>query len=183
MSLVPEALTDLVATQRNRPLSVAVTAFALFLPASLTIFLSDPVLFTTLGLNGVILLAIAVSLPIVMLCFGIWYTPLTALLKTQHLVQGRETQDQDVAQAVNKEDPLEWPCLLTGSWTATLVLYGIAALSYAHPLRVGATYLLTSAILLGLWLVLFIASAIFSIWVRRKWTAMIQRAHPAVGKQ
>ncbi len=183
MSLVPEALTDLVATQRNRPLSVAVTAFALFLPASLTIFLSDPVLFTTLGLNGVILLAIAVSLPIVMLCFGIWYTPLTTLLKAQQLVQGRETQDQDVAQAVNKEDPLEWPCLLTGSWTATLVLYGIAAFAYAHPLRVGATYLLTAAILSGLWILLFISSAIFSIWVRKKWIAMIQRAQASLTKQ
>jgi len=170
-------LADLIATQRNRPLSVAVTAFALFLPASLTIFLSNPMLFVMLGLNGVILLSMAISLPIIMLCFGIWYTPLSAVLRLQRLVQDKEIRDQDVAEAVSREDPLEWPCLLTGSWTATLVLYGIAARAYTHPLRIGATFLLTAAILFGAWLLAFIASAAFTMWVRRKWAALARASH------
>ena len=59
-----------------------------------------------------------------------------------------------------------------GSWTANLVLYGIAFLAYFHPLRIGATFLLTAAILLAVWFVLFLAGMVFYVWVHRKWTAL-----------
>ena len=172
-----EMLSDLIATQRSRPLSVAVTVFALFVPASLTIFLSDPALFSSLGLNGVILLSLGISVPIVMLCYGLWYTPLSALWKAQRLFQGQAEPEDDLAKTLNAEDPLEWPCLLAGGWTANLVLYAIAAIAYTHPLRIGATFLLTAAILVVLWLVLGIASTVFYSAAERRWKPSSKRTN------
>ena len=166
--MITDSFADLISTQRSRPLSIAVTVLALFVPGSLTLFLSNPDLYTRLGLNGVILFSIAISLPIVMLCFGIWYTPLSAILKAQRLVGGGPAPETDLARILSADDPLEWPCLLAGAWTANLILYLIAALAWSHPLRVGATFLLTAVILLGVWFLLFLASAGFYLWAERR---------------
>lgn len=179
--MIPDALTQLISTQRSRPLSVAVAALALFVPTSLTIFLSRPELYTQLGLNGVILLSVAMSLPIVLLSFGIWWTPLTAILRAQRLVQGGPPQEDDLAKTLSAEDPLEWPCLLTGGWTATLVLFLIAAIAYAHPLRLGATFLLTAAMLFGIWLVLAVASSVYYERVERAWKQDAGHVPPVAG--
>jgi hypothetical protein len=165
--MLGESLTALIMPQRNRPLSLVVAAFALFAPGSLTIFLSRPGLFTTVGLHGVLLLSIAVSLPIVMLCFGIWYTPLSAISRAQRLIQGIP-EDADIVKAVSAEDPLEWPCLLTGSWTALLILYVIATIAYSRPIEIGATFLLTATILFVVWVLAMVLSVFLSIVVQRK---------------
>lgn len=166
--MVPEVLADLISTQRNRPLGLAVTVLALFGPASLTIFLSRPSIYAQVGLNGVVLLSISISFPIVMLCFAIWYTPLSALLQVERLTQGKPTEPDDLEAALKSDDPLEWPCLLAAGWTANLILFSIAALAYWRPLRIGATFLLTAAILLGLWLMLLITSfTLYSLAERR----------------
>jgi hypothetical protein len=167
--VVADVLTELISTQRSRPLSIAVTVSALFVPASLTLFLSKPELYTTLGLNAVLLLSLGISLPIVMLCFWIWYTPLSALLKAQRLVLGTKGEEGDLAQTLGVEDPLEWPCLLSGGWTANAILFVIAALAYRHPLRIGATFLLTAVILFGVWLLFALLTGAFSSMVQRKW--------------
>ncbi len=62
------------------------------------------------------------------------------------------------------EDPLEWPVLLTGGWTANVFLYFLVALAYYRPLRLGATLLLTVGVVLAAWLVLVVA---LSIGVKR----------------
>ncbi len=166
--MLGEPLSVLITSQRSRPLSLVVAAFALFVPGSLTIFLSKPSLFTTLGLQGVLLLSIAISLPIVMLCFGIWYTPLAAILRAQRIVEGIPDPEGDIAKVMSADDQLEWPCLLNGSWTALLVLYAIAAIAYRSPLRIGTTFLLTAAILFVVWVVAWVTSSVLFLLVQRR---------------
>lgn len=166
--MLGNALTELFVAQRSRPLSVAVAAMALFVPGYLIIFLSKPSLFETVGLNGVLILSVAISLPILLLCFGLWYSPLSSVLKAQQLLQG-QPQETDLETIVRNDDPLEWPCLLAGGWTANLLLFGTAAYAYFRPLRIGATFLLLAAILLGIWFLAFAASAAFYLLVEHKW--------------
>jgi hypothetical protein len=83
-----DALIELILTHQNRPISIAMVASALFVPSSLTIFLSRPEFYSVLGLNGVILFSLALSLPIVVLCYGICYTPMSAIVKVQKLAAG-----------------------------------------------------------------------------------------------
>ena len=162
-----EALSTLISTQRNKPLGIVVAALALFAPASLTIYLAKPQLFSTLGVNGVLLLSVAMSVPIVLLCYSIWWTPLSAILKILRTLQG-EIADTDFLRIVTAEDPLEWPCLLAGAWSANAVMFTIAAVAYFKPIRIGATLLLTAAILFGVWLVVMTATIVLDTWVRRK---------------
>lgn len=155
--MIAEGALALLTGQRNRPLSVAVAAFSLFIPTSLTIFLSKPELYARLGLNGVILLSVGMSLPITLLCFGIWYTPLSAIVRIQHLQAGKK-DETDIEKALSAPDMMEWPALLTGGWMANAVLYVLVALAYRHPLRLGATYLVTAGFLFGVWLLMFAAA-------------------------
>jgi len=162
--MIAEIVMDFISPQRNRPLSVAVAVAALFAPSSLIIFLSKPELYAVMGLNGVLLLSVTISLPILLLCYSIWYTPLAVLLKTHRLVQGEPADETDFEQALAGEDLLEWPCVLAAGWSSNLLLFGIAAFSYFHPLRIGATYLLLAAILLAVWLLALLASMAFYVW-------------------
>jgi hypothetical protein len=164
-TLLSHALTS----QRSRPLSVAVVILALFVPASLVVFVARPNLYGAVGLNGVIVLSVAISLPIVLLCYGIWYTPLSAVWRLQKMVAGQALLPPDMATALSDEDPLQWPCVLSGGWTANLVLFVIAAIAYYKPIRIGATFLFTAAILAGMWTLLFLASAVAYFLFERKW--------------
>jgi hypothetical protein len=171
--MLDDLIADLVTPQRSRPLSLSVAVLALFVPASLVIFLAKPSLYGQLGVNGVILLSLAISLPIVLLCFGICYTPLNALWRLQKMVAGQPLVPADMEAALKGEDPLEWPCLLTGAWGANLILFSIAMVAYFKPLRIGATLLLTAVVLLSVWVFLFIVSTVAYIWVERKWKAQL----------
>ena len=169
--MIDAALGTFLSAQRSRPFSVAVAVFALFVPSSLTIFLSKPMLFAMLGINGVLLLSVGISLPIIMLCFGIWWTPLTAIRNLQRIQREGSARAPDFETELTAEDPLEWPCLLTGSWTANFILFVVAAIAYYRPLRIGATFLLI-AILLGLlWLIVFVLSISVSVSQSRKLAA------------
>ena len=151
--MTPEALLGFFSTQANRPLNLLVAIGSVFLPSSLTILLSDPGIYSSFGLNGVVLLSVSISFPIVLLCSMIWYTPLNVGWETQRNVRGEE-DPKDYAIRLNSQDPLQWPSLLAGAWTANLILYSLAALAHFHPLRLGATYLLTATILMGIWLLM-----------------------------
>ncbi len=71
------------------------------------------------------------------------------------------------------EDPLEWPCLLTGAWTANLIIFSIATVAYYRPIRIGATFLLTAAILLSVWVFLLVVSTVTYFWAERKWNSKL----------
>jgi hypothetical protein len=174
-----DAISALIATQRNKPLSILVAVLALFAPASLTIFLANPRLFATLGVAGVILLSVAISLPIVMLCYAIWWTPLTAILKILRALQG-QGPETDLLRIVTAEDPLEWPCLLGGAWSANVILFVIALISYFHPIRIGATFILTAAILLAFWFLALIATVALDAWIRRRLRESLARLVAAI---
>lgn len=117
--MLGDSIGALINAQTSRPLSLIVAALALFVPGSLAIFLSKPSLFAMVGLQGVLLLSLAVSLPIVMLCFGIWWTPLQALLQVERMGKGIPDPTGDLVKAVSADDPLEWPCLFAGSVRGT----------------------------------------------------------------
>jgi hypothetical protein len=166
--MIDDAIGTFLSAQRSRPLSVAVAIFALFVPSSLILFLSKPTLFTVLGTNGVILLSVCISLPIVMICFGIWWTPLNAIRDLQRISRHGPPRAADFETSVIAEDPLEWPCLLTGAWSANLILFVVAAVSYFRPLRIGATFLLLAALLVGLWIIVFVLSMALHVSLSRK---------------
>ena len=163
-----DVVSVLIASQRSRPLTLAGAISALFLPGSLIIFLSRPILYATYGLSVVLFLSVAVSFPIVTLCFGICYAPLSAVLKVERLTKGTFVEEEDLDSLLQHEDPLEWPGLLAGGWLANLILYSLAAYSYAHPLRLGATFLLTASILGAIWLVVAVASSLFETWAEAR---------------
>jgi len=154
-----ELLSTFASSQRNKPLSVAVAIFALFAPSSLIIFLCQPLLFERLGVNGVLLISLAISLPILLLCFGLWWTPLTNIRILQQIKRDGPPKYDNIEAAVTADDPLEWPCLLNGGWTANAVLFSVAAIAYYRPLRIGATFLLVASLLLGVWVLVFLLSS------------------------
>jgi hypothetical protein len=169
--MIDAALGAFFSAQSSRPFSLAVAVFALFVPSSLTIFLSNPMLFATLGINGVLLLSVGISLPIIMLCFSIWWTPLTAIRNLERIQREGTARAPDLETELAAEDPLEWPCLLTGSWTANFILFVVAAIAYYRPLRIGATYLLLAALLGSLWLIVSVLSVSVSVSISRKLAA------------
>ncbi len=121
-----------------------------------------------LGTNGVLLLSVCLSLPIIMLCFGIWWTPLTAIRDLHRIQRLGPPQAADFDTAVTAEDPLEWPCLLTGSWSANLLLFVVAAIAYFRPLRIGATFLLLAILLFVVWVIVYALSIWLHISLSRK---------------
>ena len=170
-------ISHFVAAQRNRPLSIAVAVSAVFVPSSLIIFLSKPALYTQLGINGVILLSTAISLPILLLCYGLWYTPLKTILQLEQRMKG-ETDEPDLLDALKSDDLLEWPCLFAAGWTTHLILYGVAGFAYFRPIRIGATLLLTAAIIAGVWILVFIGAAVLTTLYERSIDRPAQRSRP-----
>lgn len=166
--MIDDAVSTFFSAQRSRPLSVAVAIFALFVPSSLTIFLAKPKLFMAVGVNGVLLLSVCISLPIVMLCFGIWWTPLTAIRDLARIQREGPPKAADFETALTADDPLEWPCLLTASWTANLLLFLVATVAYFRPLRIGATYLLLAALLSASWIVVYAIAIALHVSLSRK---------------
>ncbi|PYT90144.1 MAG: hypothetical protein DMG36_20985 [Acidobacteria bacterium] len=162
-----DALSGLISTQQNKPLSIVVAVLALFAPGALIIFLARPELFASVGITGVILLSICISLPIVMICYGIWWTPLSAIHKILLALRG-EMPETDFLRLVTKADPLEWPCLLAATWSSSVIMFGIAVVAYYVPIRIGATFLLTASILLGTYLIVLILTVALDTWARRK---------------
>lgn len=154
-----DPFSTFLTSQRDKPVSVGVALLALFAPSSLIVFLSRPELYDRLGVNGVLLISLSISLPILLLCYGLWWTPFTAVRNLQKLEREGEVNDFDLEKTITAADPLEWPCLLVGGWTANLVLFSIAAIGYYKPLRIGATFLLASGILLSAWLIVFVFTA------------------------
>jgi hypothetical protein len=103
-----------------------------------------------------------------------FYSPLTAIMKAQQLAAGAPPYPTGpLAQTANADDPLEWPSLLAGGWTANAALYIVAGLAYRHPLRIGATYLLLAGILFVAWLLLYALCIGFYVYVASK----VKRAH------
>lgn len=61
-----------------------------------------------LGVDGVLLLSACVSLPIIMLCFGLWWTPLNTLRELIRIQREGPPRFTDLETAVTADDPLEW---------------------------------------------------------------------------
>jgi hypothetical protein len=139
-------------------MSVAIAVFALFVPSSLTIFLAKPQLFAAVGFNGVILLSVCISLPILMLLFAIWWTPLTTVRQLQRIQREGPPRTEDLESQLNAEDPLEWPCLFQAAWTAHLILFLVAAVAYYRPIRIGATFILLGLLLVIVWVLVMAVS-------------------------
>jgi hypothetical protein len=146
-----DAVLHLLDRQQTRPLGIGVTIGVVFLPATLIMFLARPDLFQILPLATLLVLAAAISLPIVMLCFGIWYSLLRGILDTQRVL-ARLPEDTDFHSALQREEALEWPCLFAGSWSAAIVLFGTASLAYYRPIRVGSTFIAIAIGLIIVWL-------------------------------
>jgi len=154
-------LSTLIAAKGGRPFSVIVGVSALFLPSSLLVYLTRPDLYQRYGIIGGIFFGVAVGLPLVTACCWPWYAFLTAVVK-QEAINRRIAEARGTVQArpqlgviekLTVEDPLEWPALLSGGWTANIVLYGLVVLAYYRPLLLGATLLLTVGIILAMGLI------------------------------
>jgi hypothetical protein len=143
---VTSALVELLAGQRSRPLSVAVAALSLFVPGSLLLFLTKLELYATMGVNGVILLSLAISLPILLLRYSVWFAFLKGAVDVQRHASGEIAPERDdILECLKADDPYEWPCFLMSGWSANGVVSLLAAVAYFKPLRLGATLLLTGA--------------------------------------
>jgi hypothetical protein len=169
---VYEAALHLIGARSSRPLSIASAALGLFVPGSLIIFLARPALYVAFGINAVVMLSVAVSFPVLMIWYSIWYTPLSAFRRGFELMHGSKPLTGNLLDALNADDPLEWPCLLFGGWCTNLTLFIVAAIAYYRPIRIGATLLLVASGLLLVWLVVVVATTVTymrfeSQWMRR----------------
>ena len=162
------ALSELVSTQRSRPLSIAVSVCALFIPGALIFYLARPGLFHQVGLQGVILLSVAVSLPVVMLCFSIWYALLSNIVKALRILAGQAEDHATTFAAMFQDDPIEWPALFAGAWSANVVIFVVAVVAYFKPIRIGATFLLVAAMLVATWVLTTLACGIALWWLERR---------------
>lgn len=151
--MVSAPILHLLEHQRNRPLSIAVAIGVLFLPMSLIIFIARPALFHQLSVSLLLVLAASASLPIVMLCYGIWHSLLHAAFRADR-IRRQIPGPSDLTLILAEDEHLEWPCLLAGSWTAAIVLFLIACIAYLRPIRIGMTLIVTGGILFALMVVL-----------------------------
>ncbi len=119
------------------------------------------------GVNGVILLSLCISLPIVLLCFAIYWTP-ARMLHVASKLEGQSVKDFEIEKALTTEDPVEWPALLAGGWTANLILYVVAVISYFRPIRIGVTFIMVGIILLGLWTLIWLMSTVVAVRAKRR---------------
>jgi hypothetical protein len=96
--------------------------------------------------------------------------PIKILINIQLMRAGRQVGQSsgNLADDIAVDDGLEWPILLSSSWMANLILYVMAALAYRHPLRIGATYLRTSGVLLAIWLLLIVLMVIIQGLVMKR---------------
>jgi hypothetical protein len=142
-----------IGPHRNRPLSLLAVASALILPGFLLLFLTHPALVESASLPELLLLSIAPSVPIVLLCFAFWYSLMRALVMTERLLAGLPAEDRVPAElAFTRPDPFEWPSFLAGGYLANGILYCLVAWAYLKPISMGRTLLLTAGILLLVWL-------------------------------
>lgn len=147
----------LIGQQRNRPLSLLAVSSALILPGFLLLFLAHPSLVEAASVPALLLLSVAPSVPIVLLCFALWYTFAKSVERIQQIQAGPpQTGERPFAEVLTEEDPFEWPCFLAGGYSANLVLYTLVAIAYLTPISLGRTLLLTAAVLFGLWFVEFL---------------------------
>lgn len=157
--MLTEVLTHF-AGHRNRPLSLASGVLALFAPGALLIFNARPALFWSAGVEGVLLLSVGISTPILLLCYMIVWTPLQTMREINRTRTEGPLDARDFESVIrDHDDPLEWPCLVTASWFANVILFSVATLAYFKEIRIGATMALIAAILLGLLALVAVLSA------------------------
>jgi hypothetical protein len=161
--VIEETLSTFLSERRDRPLSIAVAVLALFVPSTLTLFLSHRELFAQLGTHGVVLLAIGLSLPIELGCFSLFWTLLSGVQGLEQLSRGVAVTSPTIEDAVAGKDQYEWPSLLAGGWVSTCILYAIAAVAYFKRISVGRTYLLVASGTWLVWIVLFL----LVVWAQR----------------
>lgn len=147
--------------QHSRPLSIAVAVGALFCPASLIILIERPGLFFGVPLPTLLLISASLSLPIIVLCYSIFYSPLKAMLDAERKAGGVE-DEEDLVRLLNQDDPLEWPCLLGGAWLAMIAMFVVAVRAYYAPIRIGRSFVMLAGVLGAIW---FIAM-LFGLLVR-----------------
>lgn len=154
-----DLLTALVGTQRSRPLSISVAVASLLAPGTLVIYLARPEFFWRLGLPKVATISAIVSLPLLMISFGIFHGPLSAIRRAEALVANGGVEP-GLMEALTADDPLEWPCVLAGAWLTTWVLYVVAAVAYFKPIRIGLTLLLVAGILFSVWILASVVTGV-----------------------
>jgi len=154
-----DLLDSLVGTQKSRPLSISVAVASLLAPGTLIIYLARPAFFWRHGLPTVAAISAIVSLPLLMISFGIFHGPLTAARRAEALVANGGVEPGPI-EALTADDPIEWPCVLAGAWLTTWVLYVVAAVAYFKPIRIGLTLLLVAGILSFVWLVASVVTGV-----------------------
>ena len=94
------------------------------------------------------MLSVALSIPIVMVCYSMFYTLFQMSIKVIRSQRGiPEEQDIERILQAENDDNLEWPALIAGSSSAMLILFSVAGVAYYKDIRIGATFLLLAAIL------------------------------------
>jgi hypothetical protein len=150
-------------------MSLAIVASAVTLPGTLLIYLTHPGLIGTLGMHGLVVLSLAVSAPILILCSSVWYALMSGGAKLGRLVEAPEPPAPTLEQVAQSEDRWEWMSLLAGGWFANLVLYVLVVVAYYRPIRLGATLLLTAGLLTVTWLSVSLLFGALCAWQARKW--------------
>lgn len=154
--MIKEAL-QLMSSQANRPFSFGSALISLVAPSALVIFLDRPQLYSAFGVNGVVLLSIAISFPILALWYAIVRIPATDVQKWFRVAtEYKAPTDLDVI--LKMEDPWELHCLAMAGWLTNVTLFSVAGFAYYRPLRIGATFLSLAAVLFALWIVVLLVS-------------------------
>jgi len=130
--------------RKSAPVTVASVLVATFAAPALLMFLAAPALFGQLDFAKLMLLASSIGSPILLLCIGFYYAP-AFLWRNRDLI--RTPPDRTGASVVREDDDLLWGATWHGSNFAHLLLFGLAAWAYYHPIRLGASLLLMAAIL------------------------------------
>ncbi len=165
MGMIDVDLGRLFSAKGGRPLGVSVALGAIFLPSSLLLYLTRPDIYERYGLGGGIFFgAAAVGFPILYVCTWPWYTLLQAAIRQENIYRripdaaklALPRPEPSTLEKVTADDPLEWPTLLTGGWTANGLLYVLVVIAYYRRLALGRTLILTAGIVLAVWLVLAI---------------------------
>lgn len=166
--MLGEALGNMVAGQRNRPISVATAIASLFLPGSLLIFLNHPDLWSRLGLGEVLLLSSAISFPVLVMNYQLVYGLLKAIWQVLQEMQGKPTMPAgDMLDIAKHDDGLEWPCLFGAGWLTIVVLYVVVAFAHWRPIRIADTLLLVCGIQIGGSLAIVTGQQFVLWWYRR----------------
>lgn len=147
--MVNDLLAVFLTPHRSRPVSLAACAGSLFVPGTLIVFLTRPELFFRLDIARFLLLVLTISVPLIALCYSLFYTALAMVYHTS--LEAQKAAGMDVSAAADAEDLFQWPSLMAGAWLAMVIQFVTAVVAYERPIQLGATLIAVAKWLLGIW--------------------------------